>query len=132
MLLYDTNIFLEILLDQERASSCEKSLELMSDHQPGFVSQFSLYAIAAILGAKKKHLQILEQFFDFVETHPHLNVIPSTLRENREICAIAEAQGLDFDDGLQYFIAKKESLVLVTLDKDFKRARGIKTLYPDS
>ena len=52
MYLFDTNIFLEVLLLQERADDCKK---VLADNAGGIViSDFSLHSIGVILFRKKK------------------------------------------------------------------------------
>ncbi len=61
MFLIDTNIFLEILLDQERSSECKEFLNKNSEKI--FISDFSLHSIGVILFRNKKR----EIFLDFVQ-----------------------------------------------------------------
>src|SRR3954470_24140448 len=124
MYLYDSNIFLEILLGQKKATDCFEALNLMSEHNLGFISQFSLHAIEAIVGSKKR-FQVLSAFLDFIHQHPYLSVYSTALSEEKEISLNCEKWRLDFDDGLQYFITKKEDWALVTLDRDFKKLPGL-------
>jgi predicted nucleic acid-binding protein len=50
LILIDTNIFLELLLDQRRAAECETLLELVSKgHIEAVVTHFSVHAIEAVL-----------------------------------------------------------------------------------
>jgi len=52
MYLLDTNIFLEILLDQEKKSACQKFISKNSDKIA--ISDFSFHSIAVILFRYKK------------------------------------------------------------------------------
>jgi PIN domain nuclease of toxin-antitoxin system len=52
MYLLDTNIFLEILLDQEKSSKCKRFL--LSNENQIFISNFSLHSIGVILFRYKK------------------------------------------------------------------------------
>lgn len=130
MYLFDTNIFLEILLNQEHAEGCYKRIEDLNDNESGWMTSFSLHAIEAIIGKTKKS-KILSKFLMTIETHPFLYVYATILEEELEISKIMNSKQLDFDDSLQYYVAKKKSLILVTLDKDFKKIKDIETVYPN-
>ncbi|MEK6764707.1 MAG: PIN domain-containing protein [Planctomycetota bacterium] len=53
MYLIDTNIFLEILLDQERAVECQKLIESLQDREVIFyVSSFTMHSIEVVLDRK--------------------------------------------------------------------------------
>ncbi len=129
MYLYDTNIFLEILLGQSSASKALASLDLMSEEKRGWVTSFSLHAIEAILGSKHRY-NIIAEFLAFVDGHPHLDRYSTTTEQEYKISKIAEEIKLDFDDSLQYYVAKTNRLTLVTFDKDFLKVKGIKILCP--
>ena len=50
MLLIDTNIFLELLLGQEKADECQKFLEMVSEGElEAVATKFSVHAIEEIL-----------------------------------------------------------------------------------
>ena len=129
MYLYDTNIFLEILFGQNASTRAKQTLNLMSQEHRGWVTSFSLHAIEAILGSRGR-FTIIEEFLDFVEMHPFLERYSTTTEEEARICKMAPALKLDFDDALQYYVAKTQRLTLVSFDKDFSKTKGIKILVP--
>jgi len=53
------------------------------------------------------------------------------LDEERKIQELMEGVSLDFDDALQYYVAKTENLTLVTLDANFARVKDIKVISPN-
>jgi predicted nucleic acid-binding protein len=59
MYLLDTNIFLEILLKQEKSEECKNFLK--SNVNNIFISDFSLHSIGVILFRYKKH-KLYEDF----------------------------------------------------------------------
>lgn len=130
MYLYDTNVFLEILLGQQNAATALETLNWMTDQRRGTIASFSLHAIEAIVGAKTNRLPVLTKFLDFISSHPFLDCYYTTIDEEQGAASAAAALKLDFDDSLQYFIAKKRGLTLVTFDKDFLKVKGIKVLLP--
>lgn len=130
MYLFDTNIFLEILLDQEQASSCRKALAALDVDTPGWVTGFSLHAIAAILGRNLRYVGPLVHFFRALADNRLLRRYDTTTDEEAEIAALMPRLKLDFDDALQYYVARKEKLALVTLDRDFDQVPDVKVLRP--
>jgi predicted nucleic acid-binding protein len=127
--LLDTNIFLEILLDQQKSEFCQKAIENLREDTPGWITSFSLHAIEAILW-KYQRAKILEDFLEFVKNHPFLFCYATTVEEELEINRIAPRVGLDFDDALQYYVAKKKGCTLVTLDKDFEKIKDVRIMTP--
>ncbi len=130
MYLFDTNIFLEVLLGQEQAAVCEEALNSIHIDAPGWVTAFSVHAIEAVLGQNQKRQKILEGFLEYLEQEECLSRYETTLEEERKIFSLVGIHSLDFDDALQYFVAKKLDLSLVTLDKDFQKVIGIHVLAP--
>jgi len=120
LLFVDTNIFLEFLLDQEKAN--EVIAFFLSTEAQGekmVCSQFSIHAIEAILSSRGR-LVGLKNFLKNVERAKNLFVYSTTLEEEREIAETPQGGGLDFDDALQYAVAKKLGCsAIVSFDQDF-------------
>lgn len=114
--LFDTNIFLEIFLDQEKK---EKAKKLISENiNELFISDFSLHSICVILINQKKY-DILRNFLNDIT--PHITVLSLPLSKYNQLSDIAEKHAMDFDDSYQAIIAKENDLSIITMDKDFKR-----------
>ena len=63
MYLIDTNILLEVLLDQEMADECEKLiLNLNEGHISAYISSFTLHSIEVILERNKKFPSFVDKF----------------------------------------------------------------------
>jgi predicted nucleic acid-binding protein len=96
-LLVDTNIFLEVLLAQQRADEARAFLENPSQHEL-FISDFSLHSIGLILLRRRKDLAFLKFLSDMILgagtqmafLGPH---------EIDTVVAFAHSFSLDFDDG---------------------------------
>ena len=124
MYLVDTNIFLEILLDQKRSSDCKKFLE--KNYDKIFISDFSLHSIGVILFRYKKK----EIFKDFIQDIlPEIKILNLPSKAYDIFIETTELPNLDFDDLYQYSVAKYFDLEIVTLDSDFKRVKDIKIKY---
>ncbi|MBV6394921.1 MAG: hypothetical protein HFACDABA_00492 [Anaerolineales bacterium] len=97
--LLDTNVFLEIILSQERANDA-KELLLKAGRNEFFITDYSLHSIGLLLFRKKQH----EAFRAFIED-------------------VLVNGGI----GLLYAVAERYDLVLVSFDTDFQRTdRGHK------
>ena len=119
MILLDTNIFLELLLGQKRAAECENLLELISKGQTeATVTHFSVHAVEAALGDTSS----LAAFLRNLEHSAGLSIYETNLSEEMAAALISEKVGLDFDDTLQYYVAKKLGVdALVSFDEHFDK-----------
>ncbi len=113
--LLDTNIILEILLDQKRTEEAKQFI--VSNIGNLFLSDFSLHSIG--LHLFRKGLQ--QTFTNFaVDLLPTISICGLPIQSYSIIEAKSKELGLDFDDTYQYLTAKNNSLCLVTFDADFK------------
>jgi predicted nucleic acid-binding protein len=120
MHLIDTNIFLELLLNQEKREIAKNILtQLEKGEIEAVISGFSLHSIEFILSIKKKR-GVLKEFLQALHDFPNISVYHTTLEEDLEIIDLMEQTHLDFDDANQYYIAKKFAAEIITFDKDFK------------
>jgi len=119
MYLVDTNIFLEILLEQENTNESERFLKEVPAERL-HVSDFSLYSIGIILLRLKKHDTFLE-FVDDVFVRGGVTLLRLSLSDFEDVIEAARKFNLDFDDAYQYALAKKYSLKIVSFDSDFDR-----------
>jgi len=121
MYLIDTCIFLEILLDQKRASDCEKLIEkIRKGSIKGFLSSFSLHSIEVILSRFRK-ISALEMFLEDILTLTNLEIIYTNIIDELKAVKLMPTLNLDIDDSIQYYIAKTKSLKLISFDEDFDK-----------
>ncbi len=119
MYLLDTNILLELLLDQERADEVEKLLS-QTDGPRLHVSDFSLFSIAIHLfrrGLPHVFLAMIEDLFPRGAIH----VVRLDGAEMAAVMDASQGFALDFDDAYQYALAQRRDLTLISFDKDFDR-----------
>ncbi|MBN1106553.1 MAG: PIN domain-containing protein [Deltaproteobacteria bacterium] len=124
MYLVDTNVFLEILLGQEKKEACKRFLQ---DTAAGMsLSDFSLHSVGVILFRYNK-----EGFFlDFIrDTLPRIRLLSLPPESYSQVVSARRGHGLDFDDAYQYALAKQFGLRIVTMDRDFERTRDDSILY---
>ena len=114
--LFDTNIFIEVLLGQEKKESCKKLL--IESKGIIFLSEFSIHSIGVILFRQKK-FAFFESFITDIADNGTIISLP--LKRYPKISTIAQKYQLDFDDAIQTTIALEHKLGIVTMDSDFKK-----------
>ena len=118
--LVDSNIFLEILLDQEKKNQCKEFLSKNINQL--VISDFSLHSIGVILLRNEKE-NIYEKFIN--DILPKISIVTLSRVKYKDISKISKEYNLDFDDSYQTCISVDEGYKIVTMDKDFKRVVGI-------
>ncbi|MGY4686187.1 type II toxin-antitoxin system VapC family toxin [Petrotoga sp. DB-2] len=124
MFLVDTNVFLEILLNQDKKDDCKAFLNNNIENLN--ITDFSLHSIGVILFRYGKE-DIFRRFVEDVMPNTKLLFLPKELY--REVVNVRKILKLDFDDAYQYSIAKYHGLKVVTMDKDFERIKDVETLF---
>ena len=120
MYLVDTNIFLEIFLQQDKSKDCKSFLEKnIGDLN---ISDFSLHSIGDILFRKNNEKIFLKFISDIL---PNINLLSLPQGDYKEIINVKKKIKLDFDDSYQFSICKRFDLKLITMDQDFKRIKDI-------
>lgn len=117
MILIDTNVFLELLLGQSKAGDCKTFLKRVSDGQVEAVAtHFSIHATEAVIGKG----ELLTRFIRNIENSEGLYVYDTDLTEESSAALLTGRLGLDFDDALQYFVAKRlGAAAIVSFDGHF-------------
>lgn len=127
-LLIDTNIFLEIILEQEQADQAQELLSSIGHH--GFyITDFSLHSIGLLLFRRNRH-EAFQEFLEDMFLNAGIQLVTLSSLEMEAVITAAQKYGLDFDDAYQYAIAERYDLVIVSFDGDFevtKRGRKIPT-----
>ena len=116
-LLLDTNIFLEVILDQERAKEARALLSKVEGHE-FFISDYSLHSIGLLLFRRGQH-EVFRQFLEDMILGVGVAVIGLSAQEMKGIIQVARRFGLDFDDAYQYVVAERYGLTIVSFDSDF-------------
>lgn len=126
MYLVDTNVWLEVLLEQEKADDARRFFSA-TDSDLLSMTDFTLYSIGIILTRFNKDALFEEFLADTLEASGVTRIRLETA-DLKQIVPIHTQFGLDFDDSYQYIAAEKFDLTIVSFDKDFdKTARGRKT-----
>jgi predicted nucleic acid-binding protein len=119
MYLLDTNVILELLLDQERAEDVEGLLRNTPPEQL-YLSEFALYSIGIILIRRRQHDAFLRAVEDMLTMGGFqlLRLGPDAMPD---LVRAAQRFDLDFDDAYQYALAEMYNLTIVSFDGDFDR-----------
>jgi len=124
--LVDTNVWLERLLNQERAGEVAEFLS----HTPSdllFITDFAFHSIGLIL----TRLGRLDAFESFIQDLFIEGGVALLRLDPQDMKGLAEAMrrfSLDFDDAYQYVAAGKHNLTIVSFDTDFDQTElGRKT-----
>ncbi|NJF25658.1 PIN domain-containing protein [Thermococcus sp. Bubb.Bath] len=117
MYLVDTNVFLEILLSQEKKEEAKRFL--IENEGKLSVSDFALHSIGIIL-FKLKRPEVFREFLNDVLPNVTLLTLPEGKYEY--VVEIHLQSGLDFDDAYQCALARTFNLTIATLDSDLLRA----------
>lgn len=117
--LLDTNIFLELLLDQEAAASVQA---LLTSRAPAdlHISDLAFHSIGIIL-YQKKAAHLFSEFVRDLFGEGGITILSLGSEDIVRVEQVAAAFVLDFDDAYQYVVAEKSGLVLVSFDTDFDR-----------
>ncbi|MBI4317080.1 MAG: PIN domain-containing protein [Chloroflexi bacterium] len=125
-LLIDTNILLEIILEQEKAAEASDLLSRTDEHT-FFVSDYCLHSVGLLLFRRKRHKTFWQIIGDLI-LNAGVEVVSLTVPEMESVVEVAQRFELDFDDAYQYVAAEKRDLILVSFDTDFDRTeRGRQT-----
>ena len=104
MYLVDSNIFLEIFLDQERSDKA-KLFFSQNDTSKLYISDLSFYSIGIILFRNKKKSLFNSFLTDIYVSNIEKLSLPIT--KLNQINMTSEKFNLDFEDSYQYLIAKE-------------------------
>ncbi|RLC20645.1 MAG: VapC toxin family PIN domain ribonuclease [Deltaproteobacteria bacterium] len=117
MYLFDTNIFLEILLGQKKSADCKR---ILADNINSiFISDFSLHSIGVILFRNRQE----KVFNSFVtDVLPKIEIVSLSIESYKNLSKLNK-YNLDFDDSYQYKVAEEQGLTILTMDKDFMRVK---------
>jgi uncharacterized protein len=125
--LVDTNVWLELLLDQEQSKIASTFFDLIPTEDL-FVSDFSIHSIGVILSRLKK-FDVFKTFINDLFVNGQIEQLSLSTVDLINVNSTIQKYKLDFDDSYQFSIAQKYDLTIVTFDKDFN-IKGIKKNSP--
>ncbi|MEM1610748.1 MAG: PIN domain-containing protein [Sulfolobales archaeon] len=126
MYLIDANIVLELLYRRARWRECYEFLNRVKTGDiRSYILHFTVHGISAILGDP----ELVSIFLSEISKWRGLTVVDLSIEEEIIASELATRIGLDFDDGLHYYYAKKNGLQIVSFDKDFDKT-DVKRIEP--
>jgi len=128
MYLIDTNIFLEILQEQEKCEECEILINKISKSDVLFhVSSFTLHSIEVIMTNSKKIEELRDFLYDIITS----KIVRIETNTNDELKTLKTMKrlNLDFDDAMQAYLCEGYNLKIISYDKHFDKT-PIKRLEP--
>ncbi len=125
MFLIDTNVWLELLLEQDKAGDVRQFLQAIEGRLLA-ITDFSVYSIGIILTRLKKDVLFEDFLSDTIEDSGVKRIyLDST--DLKKLLTVRKRFNLDFDDAYQYVSAEKYGLTLISFASDFDRTeRGRK------
>lgn len=126
MYLVDTNVWLERLLEQERAEEVKRFLDSVSSDQLS-ITDFSFHSIGVILNRLNRREGLL-RFVQDTLIDGAVRLIRLSPADTQRQVSVIEQLRLDFDDAYQYVMAEQYNFTLISFDSDFDQTpRGRKT-----
>ncbi len=118
----DTNLFLEVLLEQEQKSDAKKLIDFLVNRGILFISDFAFHTIGIKIWKApgidlEKRESIWKAFVQDILSIPILSLSP------KDMYGLAEnlkRYNLDFDDAYHLTLAVKYGLDLISNDSDFR------------
>ncbi len=119
MILVDTNIFLELFLDQEKAEDVKQFLDKVSRGDiEAIVTDFTVHACEVLLNNPNLILLFLRN----IEGSLGITIYNTSIGDGIASSMLMDKIGLDFDDSLQYYVAKKVGVeAIISFDKHFDK-----------
>lgn len=126
MYLLDANVVLEVLYKRRRWRESHQFLKLVNRGRIDVAMlHFTLHAIIALL----KDPKTAHRFLSEASKWRGLQVVELSPEEEAIALRLAGDVGLDVDDGLHYYYAKKVGIPIVSFDRDFDKV-DIERLEP--
>jgi predicted nucleic acid-binding protein len=119
MYLVDTNVWLELLLEQQRAAEVHQFLESVDAGQLS-MTEFALNSIGLITTRLRKQ-DVFEAFVSDILEDSAVRRICLSAIDLKGVLTFMNKFHLDFDDAYQYVAAKRNGLLLVSFDADFDK-----------
>lgn len=118
--LIDTNIFLEIILQQDKSNICKSFLE--DNIENLHLSDFSLHSIGVIL-FKQNRAELFQKLVK--DILPKVKLLSLPKQNYHNLANLKRDFNLDFDDAYQFSLSNYYKLTIVTMYKDFNKVKDL-------
>ena len=128
----DANIFLELMLDDEKAIDCKMFFDKLKNGEvEASTSDFIIYTCLLQIQYKFKSLKYLKNFILFINEMKGLRIFRPSLNDIYKSINISEKYKLDFDDSLVVSLMINNNIKeLISFDKHFDKVNLIKRETP--
>lgn len=108
---------LELLLGQKKALECKGLLDrVATGRTQAVMTHFSLHAIEAVLNDADLNLKLLRN----IENSLGMTLYDTSIDDEMSTAILMKEIGRDFDDTLQYYVAKKMGAeAIISFDRHF-------------
>ena len=126
----DTNIFLEIFLDDSKSEECKKFLQSLEEQDKQAVTtDFTVYSCILVIQHNLKNTNFIKNAIIFFNNLHNLKVLRPSFDEFYNAIKIMETNNLDFDDGLVIACMRNNKIKqLASLDKHFDKVKEIERI----
>lgn len=128
----DSNIFLELMLDDEKSEQCRLFFEKLKNKEiEARTSDFIIYSCLLQIQYKIKSLKHMKNFILFINEMKGLKIIRPSLEELYNAIVLGERYNLDFDDSLVISVMIKNDIkTILSFDKHFDKVTVVKREEP--
>ncbi|MBI4448788.1 type II toxin-antitoxin system VapC family toxin [Candidatus Woesearchaeota archaeon] len=132
MIAIDANVFLEVILGQERKDECKEFLKkIQSGQVRAIISGFNISSIALVMRRKGSSMEDIGLFLRSLARYEGLWKYPPMFIDQVKAMELAALHKLDFDDALTLRCAlATDCYILITLDADFDAVNAINVSTP--
>jgi predicted nucleic acid-binding protein len=116
-LLIDTNIVLEVILEQDKSDEVRTLLSKTEEHE-FFITDYALHSIGLLL-FRRKQQHVFRQFLHDMLINAGMMVAGLPMEDMEPVIEASGKFNLDFDDAYQYAVTEKYDYTLVSFDSDF-------------
>jgi len=130
MTFVDANIFLEILLDDEKAQQCVNFLRSAEDEGTMLITtDFVVYTCFIQAERNARGYKSIKEAILFFDKLTNLKVIRPTIDDLNLAAELMDANKLDFDDSLIVACMENNNIrKLASLDRHFDKVKGIERI----
>ena len=131
-MIIDTNIFLEVILEQEKSEECKIFLrEILEGNKRAFISTFSIDSIVLAMMRNNINCEKIEIFLKSLYKYKGLGFYQIKINDRINVFLFMNKYKLDYDDALvaQTAIATG-SKEIVSFDKHFDKVKEIRRIEP--
>ncbi len=131
-MIIDSNIFLEVLLKQEKSENCKVFLnKTISGEIEGIVPDFVIDSILLIMKRDSINTKEMKMFLQKLMKSRGIRIYSIGMKDRVKALNLIDSYGLDYEDALvlQSAIAT-DSEEIVSFDKHLDKIKGLKRIEP--